>query len=320
VICGLALLASGQVFAVAITSAGTGDWNTAGTWSPAQVPTNADDVAIAAGHTVTVDTSAVAQSLNVAATATLNFTASNTLNVGTTGIKNYGTFNATNAGAITSTAATAGWQGLYNYGGATFTMGAGTLTISAVGAVGLENDGTFTGGSGLISTNSFRNGNGAGARSLTVGIGGLNSGTFYPNNGSITLNGNLTLTADVAAGAVTYSGAGKMILTDAIHTIVGSVNVHNLETAAFTGAHTLTLSGTVTATGITKLNGSAAGAITFSGGTFTPATTAYYCASAATTTGVTCNASAPPPPSVSASINLMSNEKPVIFAEEIEMK
>ena len=107
-----------------------------------------------------------------------------------------------------------------------------------------------------------------------------------------------------------------MILTDADHSIAGNVKVHNLETAAFTGAHTITMSNTVTATGTTKLNGSAAGAITLTGGTFAlPATTAYYCAGS-TTTNITC-ASAPP---ISASINLMSNEKPVIFAEEIEMK
>ena len=335
-ICGLALLASGQAFAAANTClsiASTG-WNTAATWDStthtcgtAGVPTSTDDVTIA--HTVTVDINAAANRLTVNSGATLNFAVNATpftLTVGAKGIGNAGTFDATNAGTITSAATTAGWQGLYNQPGATFTMGAGTLTISSVGALTVENRGTLNGGSGLISVGSFRNGLTSGGNNgiLTVGTGGLSvtevGNSFHPEKGTITLNGNLTLAGNILAGTTTFSGAGKMILTDAIHTIVGSVNVHNLETAAFTGAHTLTLSGTVTATGITKLNGSAAGAITFSGGTFTPATTAYYCASAATTTGVTCNASAPPPPSVSASINLMSNEKPVIFAEEIEMK
>jgi hypothetical protein len=330
--CGLALLASGQAFAATVTSAGTGNWNAGGTWVGATVPGSGDDVVIAAGHTVTVNANVSVVSVKTdATTSTLDFAPNATpftLAVGAKGIQNFGTIDATNAGAITSIAATPGLQGLYNRSGATFEMGAGTLTISAVGAVGFENDGTFTGGSGLISTNSFRNGFTAGARSLTVGIGGLSvtgmeGGTFYPTNfyptnGSITLNGNLTLAGNISAGTVTYSGAGKMILTNADHTITGAVNVHNLEIATLTAPRTITMSGTVTASGTTKLNGVSGSLITFSGGTFTPATTAYYC-STSSTANITCNTSAPPTP-VNAPIDLNMNKPVESYSTEIELK
>src|SRR5262245_19382084 len=48
------------VFTVAIshaatkTSTGSGNWNTAGTWSPSGTPGTNDDVIVAAGHTVTI--------------------------------------------------------------------------------------------------------------------------------------------------------------------------------------------------------------------------------------------------------------------------
>ena len=324
-------MASGQAFATAITSAGTGNWNTAATWTPVQVPTNLDTVTIAAGHTVTVNVDAVAQGLTVmpgSPGGTLTF-ASNTppytLDVGANGISNQGTFNATNAGAITSAATAAGIHGVYN--NRTFIMGSGTLNTSGTQGIGLENEigGTFTGGSGLITvTNGFRNGL-SGAATFTVGSGGITlAGTvngYSPINGTLVLNGNMTIGGNIYTGTATASGAGKMILTDAAHAITGAVNVHNLETATFTGWRTITINGAVTATGTTKLNGVSGSLIVFAGAS-TPTFTAfnsYYCSAAGGVTGITCNAGAPPPP-ISASINLMSNEKPMIFAEEIEMK
>lgn len=51
--------------ATIITSAGTGNWNTPATWSPAQVPSSSDDVTITAGHTITVDVNANTNNLSV---------------------------------------------------------------------------------------------------------------------------------------------------------------------------------------------------------------------------------------------------------------
>jgi len=328
-------LASGQAFAATITSTGTGgNWNTPGTWAGNVVPVADDDVIIAAGHTVIVDANVSVASITTATTtATLNFATNATpytLNVSSTvafgggGIQNSGTFNATNAGAITSAATVAGNHGIRNTG--TFTMGSGTLTATASGGVGIENEGTgiFTGGTGLITAGSFRNGN-SGTPSFTVGSGGMTvTSTYYPNSGTIVLNGNLAI-RDTNNGTATVSGAGKMILTDAGH-VIGTIKVHNLETAAFTAARTITLTGTVTATGTTKLNGSAAGAITiskFSGsGTFTPATTAYHCDPVNTNaTGITCNTSAPPLSTpVNAPVDLHFSKQVETFATEINLK
>jgi hypothetical protein len=333
--CGLALLASGQAFAAGpyFSKVATGNFNDAGTWETGScssgagggaTPTATDDVTICSGHTVTVDANAVAQGLTVSAGSpggTLNFSGTSTLTVGANGIKNSGTFNA-GAGAIAVSATTALTHGVYNNG--TFTMGSGTLDSTATQGVAIDNDGTFVGGTGLITATAadgFRNGFTNSAASFTVGSGGMTvTGNYMPNNGTILLNGNVMIVNAITAGVASVSGAGKMILTDAAHGIAGNVNVHNLETAAFTAARTITLSGTVTATGTTKLNGSAAGAITLSGGTFTPATTAYYCATSSTT-NVTCNALAPPLSTpVNAPVDLHFSKQVETFATEIDLK
>ncbi|MBL7930641.1 MAG: fibronectin type III domain-containing protein, partial [Bacteroidia bacterium] len=47
------------------TSTATGNWNTAATWSPSGVPTSADNVYIANGHTVSINANAVCNNLTV---------------------------------------------------------------------------------------------------------------------------------------------------------------------------------------------------------------------------------------------------------------
>jgi hypothetical protein len=51
-----------------VTSVATGNWNTGATWSSGLVPTASDNVTISDGHTVTIDTNAVAFNLTIGST------------------------------------------------------------------------------------------------------------------------------------------------------------------------------------------------------------------------------------------------------------
>lgn len=61
------------IYAVTKTSVASGNWNTAGTWSPSGVPASADDVIIANGHTVSVDANRSITNVTVNAGGTLNW-------------------------------------------------------------------------------------------------------------------------------------------------------------------------------------------------------------------------------------------------------
>ena len=50
------VMPAGRVWAATCTSEGTGNWSATNTWSCGTVPDIGDDVIIAVGHTVTVDT------------------------------------------------------------------------------------------------------------------------------------------------------------------------------------------------------------------------------------------------------------------------
>jgi hypothetical protein len=257
-------------------------------------------VTVGAGHTVTVDTNAVANTLTIATSGTLQF-ATNvtpyTLNVGAGGIQNSGRFDATNAGAIVSVATNALTHGIYNAPTGVFTAGAGAIAATATQGIGLENDGTFTSGAGLISIGILRNGVSNSAASFTVGAGGVtitetvNPNGLAPTNGTFTLNGNLTNRYNIDAGVATFSGTGKIILTDANHTIIGPVNLYNLEIAPLTAARTITINtGAITATGTTQLNGVLGNLISFTGTGNITAFTSYSCFSnGGIITNITCN-------------------------------
>jgi hypothetical protein len=327
------LISSDASAATAFTSAGTGYWSDPVTWGNSvgagvpgtNIPGAADTVIIAAGHTVTVDAAASTANLAVHATGTLNFSGAFTLDVGAVGIQNAGTFDATNAGAISSAATNVGRSAIYNDIGATFTMGSGALTLSAVPSANvINNNGTFTSGSALVSVASFQHGYGNAAATFTVGSGGLSViSKFYPANGSITLNGNITVGGNILGpGIATFSGTGKVVLTDAAHIIIGPVNLRNLQIATLTAPRTIAIAGSVTTTGTTTaLNGSSvANSIAFSNlavATFTPSFTSSFCAASALLS-ITCNASGGAP--TSAPIDLISSEKLSSFSREVKLK
>ncbi|HEY8886867.1 MAG TPA: hypothetical protein VIM35_00135, partial [Gallionella sp.] len=63
----LLVLWAGEAAAAACNSKGTGNWNTAGTWSCGHVPAAGDSVTILNGHTITLNTNS-----NVLASLTVN--------------------------------------------------------------------------------------------------------------------------------------------------------------------------------------------------------------------------------------------------------
>jgi Ig-like domain CHU_C associated/Secretion system C-terminal sorting domain len=134
--------ATASLGAVTKTSAGTGDWNTAGTWSPSGVPSCSDVVAIASGHNVTVSTSASAAGVTIATGGTLTSSTGGNLTVGCTN---------NNASFVNN---------------GTYSISAGTLTVNGSA---LHNPGSTlvqTGGDIIVDANN------AGDVATSVGVGG----------------------------------------------------------------------------------------------------------------------------------------------------
>ncbi len=183
--------------ATGITSATSGDWNTASTWVGGVVPTCSNVVTIANGHNVTVTTTAAAAGVVITKGATLtNNAGSTTMTVGCT--NNNSAF--------------------YNYG--THTMTAGNLNVNGFVA---HKTGSFfnqTGGDIIIDSNN----NGDIATSVTFGGTSCKIETSNLNltGGKITIVdplvnigssisatsiGSYTLNTQGAAGIFTFNGS-----------------------------------------------------------------------------------------------------------------
>lgn len=341
-------LLSLKVNAATCTSTGTGNWSNTGTWSCSAVPTSSDDVVVASGHTITVDTNAVARSILVNATGILNMSGSNILtvsqNTSADAMTISGTFNG-GAGAISVTNSTSGYKGIYVSSGtfnaaggdisivskshgialanisSNFNAGAGAISTTSNGGAGLNSSGNFVGGTGAITLPGGGLANNA-TGVLTVGSGGISISNLafggLDSSGTINLNGNLSVATTSVTGSTTFSGSGKIMLLDNSHTITGP-NIYNLEIAPLTAPRTITISGALTVTGTIVLNGSSStNLISFTGGgSVTPPFTSYYCASS-NVTGITCSNIAPS--AISAAIDLSSTKTPTLYSEELNIK
>ena len=96
------MLSFSQVKAVTISSTGTGgNWSAAATWVGSSVPVAGDDVTIASGATVTIDSDATVNSLNISGTLQYEVSTARTLAVvGIVTINSGGIFRSAQSGTI----------------------------------------------------------------------------------------------------------------------------------------------------------------------------------------------------------------------------
>ncbi|MEI9944975.1 MAG: G8 domain-containing protein [Chitinophagaceae bacterium] len=190
--CVATLLLFIQAKAVTKTSTGTGNWNTAGTWTPSGVPANGDAVIIATGHTVTVNTNT---------NNLLSLTVNGTLTIGNDNTDR--TVTVTGSVIITGTLNTGGNGGNnLNIGGHLTNNGTFDMNIGSATSIVTFNGSTNQTISGTGSATDFR--------SITI------NNTGAANNNIIEIMpSNFT------------AAAGFLTLTDGIIKMSGSYTLTN---------------------------------------------------------------------------------------------
>ena len=277
-----------SAWGTAISSAGTGNWGVASTWSPAQVPTNSDDVTIQNGNTVTVDTNS--GSICYARSLTINGSIANYLNAadnlylygnltnnnGSSGFASGGTAHATTIQFKSN----AIWTGAGDISGGKFqvTVNSGvTLDISgttagikmpASGTLAFIVNGTLITGTGGINGNANKTGTfilgptgtlaTANVNGITNGIGILGTITNFVSTGST--NG---MTLPTTANYV-FNGTSTQI-TAGLPTNVNSLTISNASgvtlSAACTATNLVLSSGQLTTTAANLLTIAVGGSI-----------------------------------------------------------
>lgn len=226
-------------------SVATGNWNTAGTWTPSGVPTAADNVTIANGHTVTINTDAVCNNLTVGQGTSGILRIGNNLAARTVTVSNNITVNP-GGQFITNTASNATHNltfngNLINNGTLNFVSDANSLcnvilnkngnqTVSGTGGTTNFNRITLNMGSSLanvldITTSSFSV---AATNFLT-----LNSGTFKlstpatvsltPFTALATINSNSGIECN--GSSITWSFPAGISLSGNLIVNAGTINV-----------------------------------------------------------------------------------------------
>lgn len=245
-----ALFGAKPANAVVCTSLATGNWATIGTWSCGHVPLATDDVTVAAGHVVTMNSNP-GRALSLTVNGTVNWAQNRTLNVGVGGvaINAGGDVTGTANGVLTSTGGLA-----IN---STLTSNTVTVTLQTTAAQTISGTGSLARltvtGAGVTATNTGT----VTVRTALAGTGRLT------NTGTLNLGGTsaiTTLTANAVGNAVNYTGAAQTVKATPYYNLgLGGSGAKTL-TGVTAIAGNLTMSGTATA--------SAAAAMTI-GGKFT---------------------------------------------------
>ncbi|MFN4082948.1 MAG: T9SS type A sorting domain-containing protein [Bacteroidia bacterium] len=185
-----------------ITSIASGDWNDPSIWDASAVPTSSDNVRIALGHTVNLNTNANAISLNVQSGGILNAGA-NTLNLSTNLIVG-GDINA--SGATFNITGSGAGNGISILNGGILNISAGTVNLGPTGG-GNRTLNQAAGGTLTISGGTLNvNGNVL-----------FNGGTFNMSGGEFNVDGN-------SGASATSVNASTTSIFSIITTLGGTVN------------------------------------------------------------------------------------------------
>jgi hypothetical protein len=276
---GLVLLPSAALAQDYVWNVASGNWNTAGNWSPAGVPGGGDTATINNGGTCNqVKNTAITVG---ALTVTNGTFAQNNRTVAVTGALtvNGGTFTGTSADVS---------AGSLSVSGGTFTCSSTANTVSEVFTL---NGGTFNAdGTLTLNGNTQFYAGTFNAGGSTVSFGGTSvsfwilTPTFndvvVPAGGALTAGNSFTV-----SGALTVSGTGVLDIGGYTATVAGvtsGTGTIQIGTGTFDANGTYNISGSTTFTGAGRLN---LGNTVTSLGTFTAGTgtVVYDCTSAAVT-------------------------------------
>ena len=250
------LLGATNANAAACASLATGNWGTIGTWSCGHVPVAIDTVTITAGHTVTVDTAAVASAVTVGSTTAVNtlLTISGTNSLTVSGLVSMP--RPGNPGGTNNIVVGAG------------TLSAGSLTMSAT--------------TGAVRTNTLSISTGSATISGTTTTSGVASQFTFTGAGTLTFGGTVTLTGaptltTFAGSTVIYSRAGAQ---------TGIVGAYSNLTLAGSGAKTFAnFTAPSSVNGVLSMEGTATVTVTTGAVTYgANATLQYNTATARTAT------------------------------------
>ncbi len=283
VLIGLLLLSSIYSYAATKTSAATGNWNAAATWTPAGVPTSTDDVIIHGGHTITIDSIFTCHNLDLgdalsATTTTLTITvAGNSLNItGDLRINpvNYAKTFYLDAGpgsiSVSGTFSTWGTAGTNSIkvgvaGVLTFTPAitisstAQNITFSAAGTVNFNSSFTDNYNKLVTYASCIVNFNSSYTVNTTAASWASKGTAYFSNTGSITANSNLTLynvQFNSSAATTLANAAGTVIIGGTVTLSSGSYFTCSKDIEV-DGATWTNNGGTLSATGTTiTINGS----------------------------------------------------------------
>lgn len=201
--------ASSVLGATTKTSAASGDWNTAATWSPSGVPTCSDVVVIASGHVVTNASTSSASSVTISSGGTL-VNSSSTLTVGCTENKSFFINNGT------------------------LTVSGGELKVN--GSISHNAGSTFNQSGGDIIVDSNDNGNAL----TSVGQGGT---SFKIETSSLNLTGGQITIVDPLVNNTLATSAVNGAPFDVTTFGANGTFQKNTQTLTTVGSTTLTMSG-----------------------------------------------------------------------------